>query len=146
MLKIIYKTKMILKNNNELIDSHNTDKNDLKEFENQIDIIFSEQNDNCENINEEDLKQLEKISLKLIKNNNLSLEIFSEYFKKKFGTKNYKECSDNFISKKVKIFEMLNNLDHKLKEKEQKEEKEEKKEIEENMGYDILENQNAWIF
>ena len=86
--------------NNELIDLYNIDKNDLKEFENQIDIIFSEQNDNCENINEEDLKQLEKISLKLIKNNNLSLEIFSEYFKKKFGPKNYKECSDNFISKK----------------------------------------------
>ena len=136
--------------NNELIDSHNTDKNDLKEFENQIDIIFSEQNDNCENINEEDLKQLEKISLKLIKNNILSLEIFSEYFKKKFGSKKCDECSNNFISKKVQIFEMLNNLDHKycnkLKEKEQKEEKEEKKEIEENMGYDILENQYLWNY
>ncbi len=148
MLKIIYKTKMILKNNNELIDSHNTDKNDLKEFENQIDIIFSEQNDNCENINEEDLKQLEKISLKLIKNNILSLEIFSEYFKKKFGSKNCDECSNNFISKKVQIFEMLNNLDlkycNKLKEKEQKEEKEEKKEIEENMGHNIFEYLNLW--
>ena len=80
-----------------------------KKFKNLLDIIFSENND----INNEDLKQLEDISLKLIKEDILPLEIFSQYFNEKYGQKKLDEYSEKLIYKKCHIFEILNNLDYK---------------------------------
>ena len=78
-----------------------------KKFKNLLDIIFSEDID----INSEDLKQLEDISLKLIKEDIIPVEIFSEYFNEKYGQKKLDEYSEKLIYKKCHIFEILNNLE-----------------------------------
>ena len=110
------------KNQMQIVDGY-LDKDAViwKDFENQLDVIFSEKYADSKDINKKELDKLEKISIKLNKTNNLINERFSEYFNKKIKPRINDINYENYLYKRAKIFELFINVEEELKNKHNKE-------------------------
>ena len=95
-----------------------------KDFLKQIDVIFSEKYSNTKDIKEGELKKLKKLSLNLTKKNKSTIEKFNDYFSNKIKPKINKNNNSNYLYKKSKIFELLNEVESEInKDKNEKEKK-----------------------
>ena len=82
----------------------------IKQFENLLDKIFSEENLKYKDIKKEDEDKFINLANKLLKYNVVAIEVFSLYLNKIRNniSDNY---FDNLNSKKNKIFQIVNNMD-----------------------------------
>ncbi len=91
------------------------EKDKWEDFINLFKVIFSPQNNNLENIDENDLEKIKKISLNFMdKDGELSpMEKFNEFFEKYVKIREIKDENIiiNLIKKKNQIFELFYNLE-----------------------------------
>ena len=82
----------------------------IKQFENLLDKIFSEENLKYNDIKKDDEDKFINLANKLLKYNVVAIEVFSLYLNKIRNniSDNY---FDNLNSKKNKIFQIVNNMD-----------------------------------
>ena len=102
-------------NNNEankinLINNY-IDQDYFKEFEQELDIIFSKENEKSEDIDEENISKLKKITLNIMQNHKVPSQEITDYFRKKFEKRTPDENFEKLVNKKVKILEILGELD-----------------------------------
>ena len=114
-----------------------------KDFLKQVDVIFSEKYSNTKDIKEGELKKLKKLSLNLTKKNKSTIEKFNDYFSNKIKPKINKNNNSNYLYKKSKIFELLNEVESELNK--DKNEKEKKKLILKILKLKNLERNIIWM-
>ena len=106
-------------NNNESnkinIFNNYLDKNHFKELEQELDIIFSKENEKSEDIEKEDIERLKKIVLNIMKNHKVPSEEITNYFRNKFEKRTPDENFKKLLNKKVKILDILSEMDIKTR-------------------------------
>ena len=106
------------KNNNNKLKKPTFEKDeDYKELDDLFDVIYSDKNINNKDVNKGEIEKLKTISLNLIKKNKQPIERFNDYFNVKIKPKIKDKNSKNINLKKIKIFEILNNIDYEHKKK-----------------------------
>ena len=125
-------------NNNEIINKtnvgniQNEDKKTWKEFFNFLENQFSEKKLKQKEIKKGDLDKFKKIALNLIMKGKLPEEKFNDFYKEKYGNRKEDELTMILLAKKTQIFEVLIELESKLRKKKEGGHKEHKEHKEKN--------------
>ena len=123
MIKLIYKNDN--NNKNDKKDNKKENKKEKvdkrwKEFETLLDKIFSEENLKYQEIKNEDIEKLKKLTLNSLKKDRSIISKFTEYFKNIFNKREKDEYSINLVAKKNKIIEILADTENSLTKKKEK--------------------------
>ena len=112
-------------NENKIVENGNNNNNklkkpifekdeDYKEFDDLLDVIYSDKNIKSKDVNKREIDKLKTITLNLLKNKKQPFDRFNEYFTIKIKPKIKNENSTNINLKKIKIFEILNEIDYEM--------------------------------